>query len=113
FKYLYPNETQGKFFEFKNDHGKLNLKLSIVKFGCKKDDRLFIENKNVEIIGNKSIESALENYLLNNKSLQSVENILYADITLNVIDGSSIWLSSMAKILSSVSNTILFLKEDV
>nr|WP_298249095.1 glycosyltransferase [uncultured Halomonas sp.] len=113
FKYLYPNETNGKFFELKSDDGEIKISTSLIKFGCRDGEKIFIKNKKVEKTTSSSIEESLQRFLLSHPSLMDVENLLYADITLNVIDGSSIWLSSMAKILASQQKTILVLKEDV
>ncbi|RUR27845.1 glycosyltransferase [Vreelandella andesensis] len=113
FKYLYPNETTGNFFEFKNDDGEVKISISLLKFGCKSGERVFIKNKKIEKTTANGIEESLQRFLINHPSLLDVECLLYADITLNVIDGSSIWLSSMAQILASQQKTILFMKEGV
>lgn len=113
FKYLYPNETKGRFFEFKSDEGEVKVSLSLLKFGCENAEKVYIKNKKIEITTSNSVEDSLQRFLMDSPSLLDAENLLYADITLNVIDGSSIWLSSMAKILASQQKTILLLKEDV
>ncbi|WP_339119359.1 glycosyltransferase [Halomonas sp. BMC6] len=113
FKYLYPNETKGRFFEFKNDEGEVKVSFALLKFGCRAGEKVFIENKRVETTTSSSIEDSLQHFLMDSPSLLDTESLLYADITLNVIDGSSIWLSSMAKILASQQKTILLIKEDV
>lgn len=113
FKYLYLNEYSQKIFEFRSDWDGLTVRYDILKFGGSPNSKVTLKDCKVEIVSNESIEESLENYLAANNQLESVENLLYADITLNVIDGSSIWLSSMAKILSSIGDTLLLLKEDV
>lgn len=40
-------------------------------------------------------------------------NLLYADIDLNTVDGSAIWMSSMATILASNKRTIVFSKNKI
>nr|WP_321272634.1 glycosyltransferase [Alcaligenes faecalis] len=42
-----------------------------------------------------------------------VENIIYADIDLNTVDGSAIWLSSMTSILANSGKTILISKNKI
>lgn len=113
FKYLYPNETKGRFFEFKNDEGDIKVSFALLKFGCRAEEKVFIKNKRVEVTTISGIEDSLQRFLMDSPSLLDAENLLYADITLNVIDGSSIWLSSMARILASQQKTILLIKEDV
>ena len=39
--------------------------------------------------------------------------ILYADIDLNIVDGSSVWLSSMASLLCGIGKCILVSKKDI
>ncbi|USA52756.1 glycosyltransferase [Acinetobacter sp. C32I] len=42
----------------------------------------------------------------------NVEYVLYADINVNVVDGSSVWFSSMASVLSSLGSVAIILKEN-
>ncbi len=48
-----------------------------------------------------------------NAELPEAAFILYADIDMNVVDGSSIWLSSMASILCGLGKCILISKENI
>ncbi|MDD3266917.1 MAG: glycosyltransferase [Burkholderiales bacterium] len=44
---------------------------------------------------------------------RSPVTLIYADLTLNVVDGSSIWLSSVVNIFSEISNVIVLAKESI
>ncbi|TLF47249.1 hypothetical protein FEI13_16370 [Halomonas urmiana] len=48
-----------------------------------------------------------------NAELPEAAFILYADIDMNVVDGSSIWLSSMASILCGLGKCIIISKESI
>jgi glycosyltransferase involved in cell wall biosynthesis len=57
--------------------------------------------------------SAVTTYLTEAKQdLSDVRYILYADINLNVVDGSSVWLTSMASMLCGYGKTLVLCKED-
>jgi glycosyltransferase involved in cell wall biosynthesis len=113
FKYLYPNETKGVFFEFKSNENEVTVSFALLKYGCRAGEKVFLKNKKVTITKINGVEHLLRQFLERSPSLLDVECLLYADITLNVIDGSSIWLSSMAKILATQQKTILLIKENV
>lgn len=53
------------------------------------------------------------NYLKQVDDPESIENIVYADISLNVADGSSIWLSSVLSMLTRRGRCLLISKYDV
>lgn len=112
FKYLYPNETSGTFLTFKNTDQEITLNHALAKFGCKDSETVSLYNYDITIHSEQNIIDQLGKYILRS-NLSDVENILYADISLNVIDGSSIWLTSMSKILANNQKTLLFLKEDI
>ena len=48
-----------------------------------------------------------------NSEILKTEFILYADIDLNVVDGSSVWLSSMASLLCSIGRTVIISKREI
>ncbi|WP_368999753.1 glycosyltransferase [Pseudophaeobacter sp. C1-32P7] len=51
--------------------------------------------------------------LIQQKGFTDAEQVLYADIDLNTVDGSAIWMSSMASILASGGKTILISKNPI
>lgn len=51
--------------------------------------------------------------LIRQNGFIDAEQLLYADIDLNTIDGSAIWMSSMASILASSGKTILISKNPI
>jgi hypothetical protein len=56
------------------------------------------------------LKNGLRRWLDKNLFVKDARFILYADINLNVVDGSSIWLSSMASILCGIDKCILIAK---
>jgi len=51
--------------------------------------------------------------LSNRQDLKDVRHLLYADIDLNIVDGSSVWLSSMASLLAAAGPTLLVAKRKI
>ena len=80
-------------------------------------DSFVIEN--CALVKNEIGEGASEknnvwsNINLNNINTESIEFLLYADINANVVDGSSVWFSSMASILASKGKTAVIIKENL
>lgn len=58
------------------------------------------------------LEAGLKPWLAGREDLLDAQFLLYADIDLNVVDGSSIWLSSMASVLCGMGRGILVAKAD-
>lgn len=69
------------------------------------------ENKIVKSNNFVSLSGYVSDIFLNGFS--DAENIIYADIDLNTIDGSSIWFSSMISILSQKQKTIVISKSNI
>lgn len=51
--------------------------------------------------------------LIHQRGFQDAEQLIYADIDLNTVDGSAIWLSSMTSILAAGGKTILISKNPI
>lgn len=51
--------------------------------------------------------------LIRQKGFAEAEQLLYADIDLNTVDGSAIWMSSMASILAASGKTIVISKNPI
>ena len=70
-----------------------------------------------DIINLKRRQSNIAQYVVklleSRDDLFEAEFVLYADINLNVVDGSSVWLSSMLSALASVGKTLVFSKQDI
>ncbi|MEZ5656088.1 MAG: hypothetical protein R3E04_09415 [Sphingobium sp.] len=56
------------------------------------------------------LERAVQSWLDRTSNAPDARFLLYADINLNIVDGSSIWLSSMASVLCRLGPCILILK---
>jgi len=61
----------------------------------------------------KNLSNFIEKFITENPQTAETASILYADINLNVVDGSSVWLSSMASILCAEGPCILVAKKSV
>jgi len=55
----------------------------------------------------------LNGWVSSNEDIRNTQVILYADIDSNIIDGSSVWLSSMASVLCSAGTCILVAKRTI
>lgn len=96
-----------------------NLKIKIY---CNKSDSVikklefyrYFELSNVKLIDKKNSINLVEKKSIDYTRLKNinVEYILYADINVNVVDGSSVWFSSMASVLSHLGNVAIILKEN-
>ena len=60
----------------------------------------------------RALDRGIVQLLAERTELDAARSVLYADINLNVVDGSSIWLSSMASVLCSLGKCILVAKVD-
>ena len=82
-----------------------------------KIDSLLIENCALEKVEyNQPIKEATRGWSdinLNKINTDAIEFLLYADINANVVDGSSVWFSSMASILASKGKTAIIIKENL
>jgi len=82
-----------------------------------KIETLSIENCALKTVEVDQINNDLtdENPTINLEGIDTneIEFILYADINANVIDGSSVWYSSMASILASRGKTAVIIKENL
>lgn len=61
----------------------------------------------------KKVKKFLQERADNNRSLSGCEYIIYADINPNVVDGSSVWLSSMISILCGLGKCVFVSKVDL
>ena len=55
----------------------------------------------------------IQSWVAKTPAIKSAMSLLYADIDLNVVDGSSVWLSSIASILCSFGPCVLVAKKEV
>ncbi len=82
-----------------------------------KIDSLVIENCALEKVEYnqpiKEITKGWSDIDLNKVNTDTIEFLLYADINANVVDGSSVWFSSMASILASKGKTAIIIKENL
>lgn len=82
-----------------------------------KIDSLVIENCALEKVEyNEPIKEVIKGWSeidLNKVNTDAIEFLLYADINANVVDGSSVWFSSMASILASKGKTAIIIKENL
>lgn len=82
-----------------------------------KIDSLVIENCALERVEyNQPIEKPTRGWPdinLDKINTDAIEFLLYADINANVVDGSSVWFSSMASILASKGKTAIIIKENL
>ncbi|WP_225205315.1 glycosyltransferase family protein [Novosphingobium huizhouense] len=60
----------------------------------------------------RALDKGIAKLLAETPQLETARSLLYADISLNVVDGSSVWLSSMASVLCAVGPCILVAKAD-
>ncbi|UAB77824.1 glycosyltransferase [Erythrobacter sp. SCSIO 43205] len=90
-----------------------------VRIDSKIDRYLNIDNLRLtpDVINLENTRSSVAPYvsrmLQSRPDLLDAEFILYADINLNVVDGSSVWLSSMLSALSACGKTLLLAKKDI
>lgn len=61
----------------------------------------------------KELQENVFNYLIGNKESLRAKAIIYGDVSPNVLDGSSIWLTSITNIIASGREAILLLKDNV
>lgn len=80
----------------------VNIDSLVIKRKLINDDDFSIRDKNLKI--------SVRQWLNKNPFAKEAHFILYSDINLNVVDGSSIWLSSMASILCMIGKCILIAK---
>lgn len=82
-----------------------------------KIETLSIENCALKTVEENQIKNDLvekdSSINLNNIDTNDIEFVLYADINANVVDGSSVWYSSMASILASRGKTAVIIKENL
>ena len=80
-------------------------------------DSLVIENCALKKVVYKSAikknSGDWSNINLTKVDTNDIEFLLYADINANVVDGSSVWFSSMASILASRGKTAVIIKENL
>ena len=60
-----------------------------------------------------TITAIVDDYISKLKDRNNIKSILYADIDLNIIDGSSVWLTSMANLLAQHGGVILIVKRKI
>lgn len=58
-------------------------------------------------------DSDIQSWADKTAEIKSAVSLLYADIDLNVVDGSSVWLSSIASVLCSLGPCVLVAKKEV
>ncbi|MBO1530417.1 glycosyltransferase [Psychrobacter sp. F1192] len=82
-----------------------------------KIETLSIQNCALKTVNEKQVKNDLidnsSSINLHNLDANDIEYILYADINANVVDGSSVWYSSMASILAAQGKTALIIKENL
>lgn len=96
------------------------VELSFVNLGEVDTDRFSAslekkDGKLVELNATKTQHENVFNYLHGFSCTQAskAKAIIYGDVSPNVLDGSSIWLTSVTNIVSSTRPTILLLKDNV
>lgn len=85
-------------------YSSIDRQINIDEFNISKSDKYLNLSGNFNDISLKNI---------NISNLKQARAIIFTDIDVNVIDGSSVWLSSMTSILCNHSTTILLLKRDL
>ena len=73
------------------------------------DEKAVADIKNEEA---SSLETRVNEFLDEFDARDDIKNLIYADISLEVIDGSSIWLTSMTNILALHNKTVILLKSN-
>ncbi|QPG06018.1 glycosyltransferase [Salinimonas marina] len=103
------NDVESVVFSFLNIN---NEKVEIYKADIVKECRDKKLNTDLNIQHQKVFDFIHKNKIKNDKTLKS-RVIIYGDISPNVLDGSSIWLTSITNIVSSNSPAILLLKDNI
>jgi len=70
-------------------------------------EEIDLEELRRAIISNSKLETFIS------KSKDVPVTIIYGDISLNIVDGSSVWFSSVYNVFSKISNVIVISKQDV
>lgn len=73
----------------------------------------FVNIENIKFLSNNFEKIKIDNKFIEEKNIENAINIIYADIDLNIIDGSSVWLSSVASIFSKNEISIIISKKSI
>lgn len=101
------------------NHEKYHLALDLYAFLAEKIGARNVEG-NIQICSNRLSREwpmyfSEMNYekLIKILGFEDAQNLIYADIDLNTIDGSAVWMSSMASILAKCGKTIIISKNRI
>ena len=83
------------------------------RVGFSKSEQRVVDKIQTEVFQSRSIDRNLDLFIDSHIDYSGATALLYADIDLNIVDGSSIWLSSVASMLSSFQRTIILLKKNI
>lgn len=108
-----PFKVISRIFSFKNKNN-TPVVVSVADVMTKKSNNIVTENmKPLNTICRADVENIGKLQQFVSHSQNTPVTLIYADLTMNVVDGSSIWLTSVVNVFCSISNVIILSKENI
>ena len=107
-------KQQNNFYSYETIHIDKNQKLLYLTIQSTEKTKFFIEEfRLIPLTDTEALSIDHYQAYLACRKFSSIEYILYGDIDLSVVDGSSVWMSSMINILSRQGNLLVLCKNNI